>query len=468
MSPTPLPHPAAFTDELWHTLREWHAPSPASHPWQSLTLYTPGPTLRIALNRILLAGLEDLAHNDAQAAQLLRLRFGDEMTAQVAANRLNVVEGTIYKWQRAAVDQLSECLWRLESEARARQQSRLTSHLPPATYTHLFGVESHIEALRDRLFMPEAPWLVALESLGGVGKTALADALCRRLIGENRVTGLAWITAQQQQMALGGHIQKMERPALNSAELIQSLAHQLLADEADYATLSLARKKERLTQRFRSSPHLVVVDNLETLADVDALLDHLRAWANPTKFLLTTRYSLLAEADIYHFPLPELTQTDALALVRHEARLRNLAGVADASESELNPIYGSVGGNPLALRLVVGQLHVYPLPTVLGNLQRAQGSAATGLYTHIYQQAWQTLDEEARRILLAMPLVNPDGGDIDLLAAITDLPADSLRDGLEQLVTRNLVDARGDMHQRRYSIHSLTRTFLHEQVLHWE
>lgn len=43
----------------------------------------------------------------------------------------------------------------------------------------------------------------------------------------------------------------------------------------------------------------------------------------------------------------------------------------------------------------------------------------TGLYTHIYQQAWQTLDEEARRILLAMPLVNPEGGDIDLLAAIT-------------------------------------------------
>ena len=38
---------------------------------------------------------------------------------------------------------------------------------------------------------------------------------------------------------------------------------------------------------------------------------------------------------------------------------------------------------------------------------------------------------------------------------------------LDDLVKVNLVDARGDLYQRRYSIHALTRTFLHEQVLRW-
>jgi hypothetical protein len=36
------------------------------------------------------------------------------------------------------------------------------------------------------------------------------------------------------------------------------------------------------------------------------------------------------------------------------------------------------------------------------------------------------------------------------------------------LVLLNLVDARGGLHERRYTIHSLTRTFLQEQVAKWK
>jgi hypothetical protein len=39
---------------------------------------------------------------------------------------------------------------------------------------------------------------------------------------------------------------------------------------------------------------------------------------------------------------------------------------------------------------------------------------------------------------------------------------------LQRLVRLNLVDVRGDHTERRYSIHGLTRTFLHEQVIHWQ
>lgn len=125
-----------------------------------------------------------------------------------------------------------------------------------------------------------SPWLVAVESLGGMGKTALADALCRMLVRQGAIPALAWVTAQKQQLSLGGIIRSVEHPALTSAELVQVLAQQLLADEPDYPALSLACKEERLAQRFQTASYLVVVDNLETLADVEALLGHLRSWAN--------------------------------------------------------------------------------------------------------------------------------------------------------------------------------------------
>lgn len=466
MSTLPTP-PSTFSDELWNALRDWHAPSPESHPWQKLALFTPVASLRSDLNRILLTGLDALTQADAQAARVLRLRFADELTAQQTANRLHVVEGTIYKWQREAIEKLAESLWRLERDSRTEHQQRLRERLPTATYTQLFGIDCHLASLRFLLLAPNPPWLVAVESLGGLGKTALVDALCRSLISDGQIQALAWVTAHPQHFAVDGVLQSAERPALTSTELVQALSRQLLDADPDFPTLSTTQKEERLVQRFRALPHLVVVDNLETMADVNAILGHLRRWANPTRFLLTTRHSLLSEADIYHFSLPELSQPAALDFLRYEAQLRNLPSLASAPEADLVPIYECVGGNPLALRLVVGQLHAYPLPAVLTNLRKAQGSAIAGLYTHIYQQVWHSLDEEARRILLAMPLVSPDGGDLELLSSISGLPSNQLVDGLAQLIHRNLVDARGGLHQRRYSIHSLTRTFLHEQVLHW-
>jgi DNA-binding MarR family transcriptional regulator len=54
------------------------------------------------------------------------------------------------------------------------------------------------------------------------------------------------------------------------------------------------------------------------------------------------------------------------------------------------------------------------------------------------------------------------------LAEICDLDDAAVVGALDMLVKLNLVDVRGDLYQRRYTIHNLTRTFLHEQVLRWQ
>lgn len=97
LSASGLPPPEDRHAQVLDLLRDWHAPSPADHPWQLFATFSPSASLRAGLNRMLLAGLDALAQEDAQAAQVLRLRFADEMTAYQTAARLNVVEGTIYK-----------------------------------------------------------------------------------------------------------------------------------------------------------------------------------------------------------------------------------------------------------------------------------------------------------------------------------------------------------------------------------
>jgi DNA-binding MarR family transcriptional regulator len=69
-----------------------------------------------------------------------------------------------------------------------------------------------------------------------------------------------------------------------------------------------------------------------------------------------------------------------------------------------------------------------------------------------------------------MPLVTESGGDLDYLAAMAGaagISAGDVGDALVQLVSRNLVDSRGDLYERRYTIHSLTRAFLQQEILRW-
>ena len=67
-----------------------------------------------------------------------------------------------------------------------------------------------------------------------------------------------------------------------------------------------------------------------------------------------------------------------------------------------------------------------------------------------------------------MPLVPAEGGNLNFIGSISGLGQHVLMDALARLVRLNLIDHRRDSLQRsRYTIHSLTRTFLHEQVAKW-
>jgi hypothetical protein len=263
-------------------------------------------------------------------------------------------------------------------------------------------------------------------------------------------------------------LKEIAEPALTMQALSEELCTQLL-DERIVPTPGTPRNLVTLLRGvLKARPHLIVVDNLETVTDIEALVTALRELAAPSKFLLTSRESLFTQPDIYHYAVPELAPADSLALIRQEAQGRNLASLHQALDAELLPIVEIAGGNPLALRLIVGQTYIYPLPIVLENLAKARGSQIENLYTYIYRQAWQRLDETSRRVLLAMPLATAAGVELEHLVEISELSTEGVIRSLNDLVKINLVDVRGDLYQRRYTIHNLTRTFLHEQVLRWQ
>lgn len=455
-----------FQTDIHEALKLWNKGNSHGSPIHTLYLYQQGllnghSTPRQATNHVLQLGLDQLALEDEENAQILEMRFSDGLSAQEVANRLSVAQGTVFKKQAAAIVRLADLIYEEEILASAAYRQALDARLEKPTYEQLLGADEHLPTLVDLLTAEDGPILLSIEGIGGIGKTSLANGLVRHmieqgLVGAGPIADLGWVTARQSMFNLGGAIKDVDKPALTIDALVEVLFDQLLPDMAKPVGRSLDELLPLLKEHLQARAYLIVVDNLETLADVEALLETLRELANPTRFLLTTRYGLFAEPDVYHFRVPPLSEPTTLTLVRQEAKRRNLPDLVEASDADLHPIYETVGGNPLALRLVVGQTHVHALGDVLDDLTAARGQKIENLYTYIYRRAWENLDEPTRRVFLLMPLVTEDGADMDYLA------------GMSQLVTLSLVDVRGGLQERRYTIHSLTRTFLQEQVLAWQ
>lgn len=430
-------------------------------------LYRQGKyNIREATNQLLIKGITNLEQTSAQQAEFLRLRFIDGMQIRLLASKFDISEGMIYKKQKKAIRSLAETLLSMEQGVNTTNIDLLGKRLPAPSTSHVIGINEQLNYLNDILSKTEAPWSVLLVGLGGIGKTTLADVLTRDLVVQGWFADVAWVSAKANALNSIGRVKTIHEPALTVDTLVHSLVLQLFGDVFKESSLPYHQAFARLQRRLKEKPHLIVIDNLETVEDLQELIPTLNHLANPSKFLLTSRYSLFGEDGVFHFSVPELKIEHAIELIREDARIRNIPFLLKASDEELSPIYDIVGGNPLALRLVVGQANFRSLDMILKSLKES-GGPTKNLYTYIYQQAWQSMSETTRRLFLAMPFIIDEGGGLDQMAYITELDDLDLQDSLQQLISMNLVDVRLSVKDVRYSIHNITDTFLRTGPLKW-
>ena len=456
-------------EDIHTSLKSWHDIGKDVSPLTHLQLYRQArlsglASARRATNEILLDALDSLADEHEDNATLLRQHFLDGMLMHTIANRLNIGQSTAYRKQQEALHQLALIIQSKENQAREVYQAALEKRLRLPPEVHLFGVGEQFGSLLERLTATESPWLISIEGLGGIGKTALANALARRPELINRFYEIAWVSAKQQRFFPGRGLEEKTSPALTVEVFVDTLLGQF--GQSALLAQSASEKREGLISLLKQSPYLIVIDNLETMVDYQALLPILGEIVNPSKVLLTSRHSVREFPDIFCVTLEGLSQTDTFELIKHEAHTRGLFMLAKASTAQFQQIYDVVGGNPLALKLVVGQAAFLPLSQVLENLIEARSKSISELYTHIYWQAWEMLDAVSRQTLLVLPAV--EEGTLKHLLFLSQLEPAELYQALQQLATLSLVQVEGDLEERHYSIHRLTETFLLSQAITWQ
>ncbi len=388
------------------------------------------------------------------------------ISQQALAGIALISERQFRRRARYGVKLLVDMLRAAEQEAwRDFHRQRLRAHLPLRENARLFGVQKHIETLRAWLEDPGEQPIISIEGLGGIGKTALALAVVETFLDHAALEAIPWVSARQNWLDLGGDLHEVPHTARTVQDVFTRLAAQLGLNEV--TGLGIEAKAQAIKKVLRSAPHLVVVDNLESVEDVQALLPVLSGLAGKSRILLTSRHSMRAYPFVRCFTVPELDRQAAFALWMDtlERRARPVADAAQVFEQ----VYALIGGLPLALKLVASQLAYLPLETLTRHLQTGRAASQAHLYTYIYRHTWMMLSDPARRLLLSMLWVSPGGEDADWLRHMSDLPEPQFAEALRQLLEFSLLDVSGPVSRPYYHIHRLTGTFLRTEILqHWE
>ncbi len=461
----------ASPDEVRAVLRHLRDPLKLGQsPWLKATAVAsyrqdhPDATAEQALRALLDEALAQLERESHEQADLLRGRYWEGRTVQemLCAERPQILsERHFYNQQALATERLASLLAAREAASLRRTASqRLLQRLPLPSYERLFGVEAAVKEVL-RYLTSERNFILSLKGIGGIGKTSLADCAVRTYLQQQpRLADVVWISAKQEYLTpsgiVGAGIVAGEQTQIRLESIFDELGRKL--DLSEVARLPLAHKVERLASTLRTEPHLVVIDNLETVADFQRLVPWLMQLAAPTRFLLTSRQTVPALTQVQTLELTELDRPSSLALIEHVAREKSVADL-DALE-----VYALTGGNPLAVQLVVSQMSTLPVDAVLGHVRTG---AVEEMYAFIYRNAWSALSDAAKALLLAIQRAG-DVADWLWLTTVSDLPEPLLRQALGELFDLSLVQPQRSGKAHTFAIHRLTSTFLCTEVLGWK
>lgn len=409
---------------------------------------------RMLTSGLLLEGIKALERKNPEGAKILRQRFIEKKSVQMVALAIGLSSDQTKKRQRQAVETLTQIIWEQETAARAHAAAEIESRLP-LLQTELFGIEKGRQLLIDRLRNEEGNWIVGIIGIGGIGKTALADSVVRSVIHKLYFKDVVWLNVEHN---AGGSLEPLTHFLSNHLFGALFPNRQPQNQSATTAEIRYALKQH---------PYLIVIDNLEERAAVEAVIDYFQPLANPSKLLFTSRLHPNLQTDIFAVTLDELDVTAAGALLRHHASRVGVVELSQLGEGEVAQVYEVVGGNPLALKLVVGLARSFSLPTILEDLAQARIRAVRDMYLEIYAKIWQTLSPTAQEVLEAMPTAGSSGMALDQLVACTQLTTHHLLPAISELTACSLMEVGGSSNARLYRIHRLTESFLATEVIGW-
>jgi len=294
-------------------------------------------------------------------------------------NLVHIDVRTLRRYQHHTIKRLTNLLIKMEWDVRIqRRKRRLLSELPSAgVFTPLIGREE-VSAFVKRMFVDAKPPHFQIVGARGVGKTAFVESVLYEQISLDKIDQLIWVQSP------------------TSVEYISHFLSERLLPPEGRITL----REYLLTHRT-----VIVLDDVDLFCNEPATLRILLQNLSPAVVFMTCLH-YISVPNIVQITLPELFEQEAQLFTRNLLKKINKnSAPIKAVDHYLRSIWEPVGGNPLAIQLMIGSM---------AYLDFNSFKTDVGLNA-IYSQIFQTLDRSAQGLWIALTLSPPGEIQFDVL-----------------------------------------------------
>lgn len=258
-----------------------------------------------------------------------------------------------------------------------RQLRAIPNRLGRMEHTNLVGRQEERKQLQKLLSKDYAAYLITVDGIGGVGKTALvldvAHQSWQASVGQVALPhiptfeAIVYVTAKQQSLTPQGILYQTQTDR-TLRKIFQEVAKTLDRQEIHHAAPS-QEQADLVRDILGRQRTLLIVDNLETMEDKQEIISFLYQLPPTVKVVVTTR-----ERTVFApIRLEQLSEEAARELIEKHAEEKQV----NLGDGEAQTLYKKLGGIPAALVYAVGQRAAgYSLDTVLQNVPNAEGDVA--------------------------------------------------------------------------------------------
>ena len=328
-------------------------------------------------------------------------------------------------------------------------------NLPQPHYVRLIGRDKEINKILDLLKIHGESrfYVVAIDGLGGIGKSALALEVAYRLFEQSKrkdlpdsekYDAIIWISAKQKILIGEGII---NRPVfLNVVDDIYSCISVTLGHE-DITRAKPEEQVELVKKILTQYRTLIILDNLETIDD-QRIISFILEVPGPTRIIVTSRHQI----GIGHpIRLTGMSKEDAISLINEECIEKNVQLDHQTKEK----IFEVTSGVPLAIVWTIAQIsfgknHEF----VVKELEKPTSEISQ----FCFESSVNIIrGSKAHELIMAMSLF-PSGATRETLGYILDFNEDPLSrdDALYQLKRLSLID----FEDHRFKMLPLTKSFV--------
>jgi len=347
-------------------------------------------------------------------------------------------------------------------ESEQRKLPPCYDNLPRPEYSKFFGREKEKKQVLEYLNHPRA-WVVCIDGIGGVGKTALALNCAYQLrdlahSGDTIFEYIIWVSAKKELLGTRGI--RYITPTFSD---LNSLLNIILKTTgfSEKVNASLSVRKELVDEILSITPCLLILDNLETIENPN-IFTFLADLPKPSKALVTTRSRI--EESQRTVRLTALHYEEAKNLLTETAEDLDAKEIISAKNDIIKRMINRVGGIPLAIKLAVGRIASgVSLESYLAKLET--GLAQDDILDFCFSESWQGFDSEEQKVLMSITIFSNPPSEEEIRRN-TSLPELRVKDALAKLRRNAFINEEYDSSRTtfRYSLLPLTGDFVSRKL----